>query len=119
MNANDIIGSAGVGLILLAYFLSTEKLLKQDSKMYFCIEHNRSRTGYHSFTADWLLAICDTGRNMDISVSVWAYESNENTPDLIYRALFMIIDQLNRCFFKCITGIYLLNLVQHIINFFH
>jgi len=37
MNANDIIGSAGVGLILLAYFLSTEKLLKQDSKMYFVL----------------------------------------------------------------------------------
>ncbi|HNR17859.1 MAG TPA: hypothetical protein PKG90_14415 [Chitinophagaceae bacterium] len=37
MNANDIIGSAGVGLILLAYFFSTEKLLKQDSKMYFVL----------------------------------------------------------------------------------
>ncbi|MBL7723220.1 MAG: hypothetical protein JNK27_03680 [Chitinophagaceae bacterium] len=37
MNANDIIGSAGVGLILLAYFLSTEKLLKQDGKMYFVL----------------------------------------------------------------------------------
>lgn len=37
MDANDIIGSAGVGLILLAYFLSTEKLLKQDSKMYFVL----------------------------------------------------------------------------------
>lgn len=33
----DIIGSAGVGLILLAYFLGTEKLLKQDGKMYFVL----------------------------------------------------------------------------------
>jgi len=31
----DIIGSAGVGLILIAYFLSTEKLLKPDSKAFF------------------------------------------------------------------------------------
>lgn len=37
MNTTDIIGAAGVGLILLAYFLSTEKLLKPDSKMYFVI----------------------------------------------------------------------------------
>lgn len=35
MNITDIIGSAGVGLILLAYFLGTEKLMKQDGKMYF------------------------------------------------------------------------------------
>lgn len=33
----DIIGSAGVGLILLAFFLSTEKLMKADSKMYFVL----------------------------------------------------------------------------------
>jgi len=31
----DIIGFAGVMLILLAYFLGTEKLLKTDGKMYF------------------------------------------------------------------------------------
>lgn len=37
MNTTDIIGAAGVGLILLAYFLSTEKLLKPDSKMYFVL----------------------------------------------------------------------------------
>ena len=35
MNVTDIVGSAGVGLILLAYFLGTEKLLKQDGKLYF------------------------------------------------------------------------------------
>lgn len=33
----DIIGSAGVGLILLAFFLSTEKLMKADGKMYFVL----------------------------------------------------------------------------------
>ncbi len=37
MNTNDIIGFAGVALILLAYFLGTEKLLKQDGKMYFVL----------------------------------------------------------------------------------
>jgi len=35
MNTTDWIGSVGVGLILLAYFLSTEKLLKADGKTYF------------------------------------------------------------------------------------
>ena len=37
MNINDIIGSAGVGMILLAYFLSTEKLIRSDSKIYFVL----------------------------------------------------------------------------------
>ncbi|MGQ0737628.1 MAG: CBU_0592 family membrane protein [Bacteroidota bacterium] len=37
MTYNDIIGSVGVGLILVAYFLSTEKLLKQDGKLYFVL----------------------------------------------------------------------------------
>lgn len=32
---NDIIGTLGVGLILLAYFLNTTKLIKHDDKMYF------------------------------------------------------------------------------------
>lgn len=37
MNTTDIIGSVGVGLILLAFFLGTEKLMKTDSKMYFVL----------------------------------------------------------------------------------
>lgn len=37
MTITDIIGSAGVGLILLAFFLSTEKLMKPDSKVYFVL----------------------------------------------------------------------------------
>jgi hypothetical protein len=37
MTFTDIIGSVGVGLILLAYFLSTEKLMRSDSKMYFVL----------------------------------------------------------------------------------
>ncbi len=34
---NDIIGSIGVGLILIAYFLGTEKLIKNDGKLYFVL----------------------------------------------------------------------------------
>lgn len=37
MSMTDIIGSAGVGLILLAYFLGTEKLMKTDGKPYFVL----------------------------------------------------------------------------------
>ncbi len=34
---NDIIGSVGVAIILLAYFLGTEKLMQTDSKIYFVL----------------------------------------------------------------------------------
>mgnify|MGYP001416296255 CR=1 FL=1 len=34
---NDIIGTIGVGLILVAYFLGTEKLLNRDSKLYYVL----------------------------------------------------------------------------------
>ncbi len=37
MDYNDIIGSIGVGLILIAYFLSTEKLIQQDGKLFYVI----------------------------------------------------------------------------------
>lgn len=32
---NDLIGTIGVGLILIAYFLGTEKLIKNDGKLYY------------------------------------------------------------------------------------
>lgn len=32
---NDIIGIIGVGLILIAYFLGTEKLINNDGKLYY------------------------------------------------------------------------------------
>jgi len=35
MTISEIIGSIGVGLILLAYFLATEKLMKPDGKVFF------------------------------------------------------------------------------------
>jgi hypothetical protein len=34
---NDIIGTIGVGMILLAYFLGTEKLMNKDGKAYYVI----------------------------------------------------------------------------------
>lgn len=35
MTYNDLIGTIGVGLILIAYFLSTEKLIRQDGKPFY------------------------------------------------------------------------------------
>ena len=37
MMYNDIIGTIGVGLILLAYFLNTSKLLPKDGKMFYVL----------------------------------------------------------------------------------
>lgn len=37
MNYNDWVGSLGVGLILLAFFLQTFKILSGDSKLYFAV----------------------------------------------------------------------------------
>ena len=34
---NDLIGTIGVGLILLAYFLNTAKLLPDDTKLFYTI----------------------------------------------------------------------------------
>ena len=34
---NDIIGTIGVGLILVAFFLSTEKFIQNDGKLYFVL----------------------------------------------------------------------------------
>lgn len=37
MNYNDIIGTIGVGLILLAYFFNTFSLMPKDGKLFFCM----------------------------------------------------------------------------------
>lgn len=37
MNYNDIIGTIGVGLILLAYFFNTFSLMQKDGKLFFCM----------------------------------------------------------------------------------
>ncbi|MEI9808466.1 MAG: hypothetical protein WDO16_11700 [Bacteroidota bacterium] len=37
MGYNDIIGTVGVGLILMAFFLSTAKLMESSGKSYFVL----------------------------------------------------------------------------------
>ena len=37
MNYNDIIGSVGVAIILIAYFMNTSKLLPADGKAYYVL----------------------------------------------------------------------------------
>ena len=37
MNYNDIVGTIGVGLILIAYFLNIFSLIKKDGRYYFLI----------------------------------------------------------------------------------
>jgi hypothetical protein len=37
MNYNDIVGSIGVAIILMAYFLNTEKLIKNNGKLYYVL----------------------------------------------------------------------------------
>ena len=37
MDVNDVIGSIGVGLILIAFFCSTFKIMCSDSKAYFIV----------------------------------------------------------------------------------
>jgi CHASE2 domain-containing sensor protein len=37
MGYNDIIGALGVGLVLIAYFLNTSKLVPRDGKLYFVL----------------------------------------------------------------------------------
>lgn len=37
MNYNDIVGSVGVAIILMAYFLHTEKLIPTNGKLYFVL----------------------------------------------------------------------------------
>lgn len=51
---NDIIGTLGVGLILIAYFLGTEKLIKNDGKLYYVMNMiGASLACYASFLIDY------------------------------------------------------------------
>lgn len=63
MNYIDIIGTIGVGLILLAYFFHTSGWINGRGKFFF-VEYCWSRACLLCFLADQLLAVCDTGRNM-------------------------------------------------------
>lgn len=37
MTYNDLIGTLGVGLVLLAYFFNTAKLIPQEGKLYYVL----------------------------------------------------------------------------------
>ncbi|MGB3006964.1 MAG: hypothetical protein WBC06_10665 [Chitinophagaceae bacterium] len=37
MSYNDIVGTVGVGLILIAYFLQMEKILPRDGKLFYLL----------------------------------------------------------------------------------
>ena len=37
MNTNDIIGTIGVGIILVAYFLNNFSMIKQNGNLYFIL----------------------------------------------------------------------------------
>jgi CHASE2 domain-containing sensor protein len=37
MNYNDIIGTVGVGLILMAFFLNTARLIENNGKLYYVL----------------------------------------------------------------------------------
>ena len=53
MSYNDIIGTVGVGLILLAYFCSVSGWLSGKSKLFFCL--NIFGAGLACY-ASWLIA---------------------------------------------------------------
>lgn len=54
MQYNDLIGTLGVGLILLAYFLQTAKLLK-DNKLFFVLNIiGAALACYASFLIDYM-----------------------------------------------------------------
>ena len=48
---NDIIGTLGVGLILIAYFLGTEKLIKNDGKLYYVMNIIGASLACYAFDA--------------------------------------------------------------------
>jgi hypothetical protein len=76
MAYNDLIGTIGVALILLAYFLNTASLIIKNGKLFWsCI-------GYLCFFPDRLLAFCDPGSNLDIGFNLWIDESDEDKNDL-------------------------------------
>lgn len=54
MGYNDWIGTIGVGLILLAYFMNTAKLLPADGKLFFVLNIIGAATAcYASFLIDY------------------------------------------------------------------
>jgi hypothetical protein len=53
MQTNDIIGTAGVGLILAAYFLGTFKIIEKETVLYFLLNTIGAALACY---ASWLIA---------------------------------------------------------------
>ena len=52
---NDIVGTIGVGIILMAYFLGTEKLIKNDGKLFYVLNIvGAGLACYASFLIDYM-----------------------------------------------------------------
>ncbi len=55
MTYNDLIGTIGVAIILLAYFLNTAKLLPRDGKAYYVLNIiGAALAAYASFLIDYM-----------------------------------------------------------------
>ncbi len=55
MTYNDLIGTIGVAIILLAYFLNTAKLLPKDGKAYYVLNIiGAALAAYASFLIDYM-----------------------------------------------------------------
>jgi hypothetical protein len=66
---NDIIGILGVGIILMAYFLGTEKLIKNDGKLYYVLNIiGAGLACYASFLIDYMPFVILEGTWVLVSV---------------------------------------------------
>jgi hypothetical protein len=72
MNYNDIIGSIGVGLILLAYCLNTFSLIPKEGKLFFSINIIGSGLAcYASFLINYVPFIILEGVWCAVSIAVF------------------------------------------------
>jgi len=66
---NDIIGIVGVALILIAYFLGTEKLIKNDGKLYYVMNIiGAGLACYASFLIDYMPFVILEGTWVMVSI---------------------------------------------------
>ncbi len=69
MMYNDIIGTIGVGLILLAYFLNTSKLLPKDGKLFYVLNiFGAALACYASFLINYMPFVILEGTWVLISI---------------------------------------------------
>ena len=81
MNYNDIIGTIGVGLILMAYFLNTAKLIQNNGKLYYVMNIFGAALACYASSLS-IICLCDIGRHLDTCFYLWIDEGNENKNNL-------------------------------------